>query len=85
MREIVLDTETTGLGADARAIELGLVFLDSMGRVEGEFGTLLRGDANTTTKHERDQRDTIAAKHTTAHGCVPNGRSAMFNVNAKRG
>ena len=28
---IVLDTETTGLGADARAIELGLVFLDSMG------------------------------------------------------
>jgi len=43
---IVLDTETTGLSADARAIELGLVFLDSMGRIEGEFGTLLRGDGS---------------------------------------
>ena len=50
---IVLDTETTGLGADARAIELGLVFLDSMGRVEGEFGTLLRGDGSAGNFHAR--------------------------------
>lgn len=50
---IVLDTETTGLGADARAIEIGLVFLDSHGQIEGQFGTLLRGDGSAGNVHAR--------------------------------
>jgi hypothetical protein len=40
--------------------------------------TLLRGDANTTTKHERDQRDTIAAKHT--HGAWLRAERAVGDV-----
>ena len=50
---VVLDTETTGLSADARAIEIGLVFLDSRGQIEGQFGTLLRGDGSAGSLHAR--------------------------------
>jgi DNA polymerase-3 subunit epsilon len=50
---LVLDTETTGLGADARVIEIGLVFLDSHGQIEGQFGTLLRGDGSAGNVHAR--------------------------------
>ncbi len=44
---VVIDTETTGLHAEARIIELGVVYLSSRGNIQKTFNTLLFGDGTT--------------------------------------
>jgi DNA polymerase-3 subunit epsilon len=44
---VVLDTETTGTGADSRVVEIGLVFVSPRGSIEKTFNTLLCGDGNS--------------------------------------
>lgn len=41
---VIVDTETTGGHADARIIELGMVFLSTRGTIQKTFSTLLYGD-----------------------------------------
>lgn len=43
---VVIDTETTGGGPDARVIEIGVVFLSERGSREAHFTTLLRGEGS---------------------------------------
>ena len=44
---VVLDTETTGRGPQARVIEIGMVFLSPRGAIQGEFSTLVHGDGDS--------------------------------------
>jgi DNA polymerase-3 subunit epsilon len=44
---VVIDTETTGLHAEARIIEVGVVYLSSRGNFQNSFNTLLFGDGTT--------------------------------------
>ena len=44
---VVIDTETTGLHAEARIIELGVVYLSTRGNFQNSFNTLLFGDGTT--------------------------------------
>jgi DNA polymerase III subunit epsilon len=43
----VIDTETTGFHAQARIIELGMVYLSTRGNLQKTFNTLLFGDGTT--------------------------------------
>ena len=44
---VVIDTETTGLHADARVIELGMAYLSTRGNLQKTYSTLLFGDGTT--------------------------------------
>jgi DNA polymerase-3 subunit epsilon len=44
---VVIDTETTGGGAKARLIEIGMVFLSPRSTFQDEFSTLVYGDGNS--------------------------------------
>jgi len=44
---VVIDTETTGGGAKARVIEIGMVFLSKRATFQGEFSTLVYGDGDS--------------------------------------
>jgi len=43
---VVIDTETTGLHDPARVIELALVFVSPLGKVEASWTSLVRGDGS---------------------------------------
>ena len=41
---VVIDTETTGLHAESRVIEIAMVVVDMKGKVKDHYSTFLRGD-----------------------------------------
>jgi|694.fasta_scaffold114013_3 DNA polymerase III epsilon subunit-like protein len=65
---VVIDTETTGSTADARVIELGMVFLSSRGTQQKTFSTLLFGDGTNgewyvRRVHRISQKELVGAPH----------------------